>query len=203
MALESNIVTKIVGDEAIVDPTGPASPCVDDISIYQVTDQPGATYFWDFGPGATPATATTSEVAVSWSSFGYRNITVTVTTATCTANNFLEVFVSDSPVYCDDQPGVQFNPVTTPTEMMGYEIFPNPFNDRLQVRFEEALPGIYRIASEQSAGSAGECASCTRRRHSSRIRSCTSSKRCVYADDGCWWTNALPGSGRKTINDCF
>jgi hypothetical protein len=141
MALESNIVTKIVGDEAIVDPTGPASPCVDDISIYQVTDQPGATYFWDFGPGATPATATTSQVAVSWSSFGYRNITVTVTTATCTANNFLEVYVSDSPVYCDGgQAGVQIDPINAPAEMMGYKIFPNPFNDRLQVRFEKALP---------------------------------------------------------------
>ena len=136
LALESNVVTKTVGTEAIADPSGPASPCVDDVATYSVTAQPGATYEWDFGPGATPQYANTASVDVSWNSFGVRTVWVTVTTATCTANNFLEVNVSDSPIFCadfnspnDDDPNFQMN---------GFKVHPNPFADRLQVTLGSA-----------------------------------------------------------------
>jgi hypothetical protein len=142
-ALESNIVTVTIGEEAIADPFGPASPCVDDLAIYSVTEQAGATYFWNFGPGSNPPTANTAEATVSWGTMGVRTVSVTVTTATCTANNFIDVFVTDSPVYCGNAPNPSQQPDThtLALEEVTYMIFPNPSDGRIQVMFDQPLAG--------------------------------------------------------------
>ena len=143
MALESNVVTKTVGTEAIADPVGPASPCVDEIAVYSVTEQAGATYAWNFGSGATPPTANTHEVEVTWSSFGLRMVTVTVTTATCTANNFLYVNVSDDPTYCADFAG----------NGQVLKAYPNPFNDQVEITLAQEVrtPAMLRVQTLQGA----------------------------------------------------
>ena len=135
LVVESNIVTKTIGTEAIADPTGSASPCVGELELYSVTPQMGATYSWNFGAGATPQFANTPEVAVTWNSMGLRKVTVTVTTATCTANNYLDVFVTDSPVYCAGNvaPSGKGAPVASSTENT-VEVFPNPFTGELQIK---------------------------------------------------------------------
>ena len=47
---------------------------------------PGATYFWNFGPGATPATSTAQNpTGVTWSSSGYKLVSLQVSLGGCVA----------------------------------------------------------------------------------------------------------------------
>ena len=154
MAIESNMVTKTVGTEAIADPTGMTGICVGDINVYSVTPQVGATYAWDFGNGATPQYASTSTVEVSWDSYGFRRIWVTVTTATCTATNYLDVFVTNNTPYCEAMMNMQpVIPETSVAEGAGILVFPNPFDDRVQIQLESPLllDGNLRILNVQGA----------------------------------------------------
>ncbi len=137
LVVESNIVVKEVGTEAVADISGPTSSCVGVSTEYSVPEQPGATYSWDFGPGANPQYANTSSVEVSWPSMGVRRIWVTVSTATCTATNYLDVFVSNSPVYCNmgmQQAGEAGSiAVEASKASLQLEVRPNPFSDWLEV----------------------------------------------------------------------
>ncbi|MBR9919515.1 MAG: T9SS type A sorting domain-containing protein [Bacteroidetes bacterium] len=138
-ALESNIVTKTVGDEVDVNIMGPTAVCLGDEAFYFVVPTPGATYSWNFGPGATPPTSGNSWAMVSWDNVGFRTITLTVSTAECTGSNFLDIIVTNSQVYCDGQPSVPPAPGTSAYEQPGVQIFPNPFNDRIQLQFDEPV----------------------------------------------------------------
>ena len=166
-ALETNLVTKVVGDEVLTQISGPTSTCVDVITTYSVPEQQGVTYSWDFGMGATPQYANTYSVDVSWNTMGVRFIKVTVSSDECTAYNMLPIFVSDDPNYCSaclvqgnfdfDQLGEmlgqqiqeKITAVGSPNAPVGEEIplpemdasvltlYPNPFKDILNVKFDQ------------------------------------------------------------------
>ena len=141
LVVESNIVVKEVGTEADATITGPASTCVNVGATYSVPAQPGATYSWNFGPGASPQYANTPEVTVSWPSMGLRTITVTVSTASCTAHKLMQVFVSDSPVYCNmalQQPAEQ-GAVSALSSEPELRVSPNPFSGILEIDLGEEL----------------------------------------------------------------
>ncbi len=66
----------------------------------------GATYFWEFDDGGSPATATTRVVnAVSWPDPGGKNITLTVTRFGCSLSTSTDVFIDN----CGSNPLITFD----------------------------------------------------------------------------------------------
>ncbi|MFN5370756.1 MAG: PKD domain-containing protein, partial [Bacteroidia bacterium] len=66
----------------------PVSACVNETAAigFTGTASPGATYSWDFGLGATPATANnTGPHTVSWGTTGTKNVTLSVSQSGCTS----------------------------------------------------------------------------------------------------------------------
>lgn len=56
----------------------------------------GATYFWEFGPGATPSTASTRVVnAVNWSTSGLKTVKLTVTRLGCSFSTTVNVLINN------------------------------------------------------------------------------------------------------------
>ncbi|MFN5317956.1 MAG: beta strand repeat-containing protein, partial [Bacteroidia bacterium] len=79
----------------------PATACVNSNSVISYTGNApaGATYSWDFGLGASPATASTvGPHNVSWSSAGSKTITLTVTSGSCTSTSTNTITVNAAPV---------------------------------------------------------------------------------------------------------
>ncbi len=173
-ALETNIVTKTIGSEVLTQIDGSTSTCVDVTADFSVPDQPGVTYSWDFGWGATPQYANTNAVSVSWNTMGVRFIKVTVSNGTCTAYNMLPIFVSNDPTYCsaclvapgdrdqidennlpsqDAQPGI-LSPELDAVPVFDapvLNVYPNPFKDILFVKFDqfEQTQTKYQITDTQ------------------------------------------------------
>jgi hypothetical protein len=84
---ESNIIEiEIVNPEAVIIAPTSQVLCANTNFIFRARDNgQGATYFWDFGLDATPATANSRSVNnVSWSTTGFKTITLTVTVDGCT-----------------------------------------------------------------------------------------------------------------------
>ena len=81
--------------------TFPATPCVSTNATISYTGSApaGATYSWNFGVGATPATASTAGPhTVSWSSAGAKTISLTVTSGTCSSTTTQNITVNAAPV---------------------------------------------------------------------------------------------------------
>ena len=86
---------------------GPEMVCVGETVTFSATEfGPGVTYSWNFGPLASPSTANTSSVNVTWNSITSPTITLTVTNASagCTSTNQMAIAVTDSPIFCG--PGI-------------------------------------------------------------------------------------------------
>ncbi len=82
--VETNIVEITVGTTSRAGISGPTLVCVDDPYTFEADNAGGgAIYEWDFGPRATPQTATGRTVSVSWGIFGQRNVTLKVTRQGC------------------------------------------------------------------------------------------------------------------------
>lgn len=145
-ALETNMVTKTVGTEAVANISGPELLCVDEEGIFSVPNQAGAIYSWDFGWGAMPQTGNTASVTVKWTSFGAKTITVSVSKGGCTAYHFMEIFVSNSPVICSSPlvaPGAG-NDIGTEQPLAfnknaELRVYPNPFDNQLHIVLGTAL----------------------------------------------------------------
>jgi hypothetical protein len=111
--LETNVVVKMVGTDAIAKINGPLTVCMNKNYTFTADNSgPNATYTWDFGPNATPATARGQSVSVKWSNFGQRNIKLTVKHKECTAYAIHQVFVSDVPGYCEPRITVNTSPIS-------------------------------------------------------------------------------------------
>jgi gliding motility-associated-like protein len=81
--------------------TAPATACIGTSSTITYTGSAatGATYLWDFGSGATPATASTAGPhAVSWSTAGTKTLSLTVTSGACSSTTTTTVTVNAAPV---------------------------------------------------------------------------------------------------------
>lgn len=100
--LETNIITIVVREEAVATILPPGLPiCVDEMVHFQALDNgPGATYSWNFGPGAVPMTSSEQNPTVHWTSMGIRNISLMVTVGDCTSSAFKNVSITSGPVFC-------------------------------------------------------------------------------------------------------
>ncbi len=109
---ESNIITITIGAVAIADIDGPTLVCVGDPATYTtISSGPGATYSWDFGPGAIPQTASTQTATTMWNSWGVKTIALTVTKNNCTSTDTMNVTVSNNPAICGSALVINANPV--------------------------------------------------------------------------------------------
>lgn len=100
--LETNIVAKIVDDDAKAEINGPSVVCQGQSYTFFATDEgPGATYQWDFGDNATPRTSNSRVVNnVSWTNFGQRTVRLTVNANNCVAHNILKIVIVTDPGLC-------------------------------------------------------------------------------------------------------
>jgi hypothetical protein len=141
--VESNIITITVDDIAVAEITDPGMICVGDPVTFVATPNPGdATYFWDFGLWATPATSDDSVVVVTWTQFGVVNVTLTVVNNGCTSTAVLPVAVSDSPVYCNMNliaPNGQNGVAVLNGEEAQFVLYPNPATDRFTIEYNDAV----------------------------------------------------------------
>jgi gliding motility-associated-like protein len=81
--------------------TAPSTACIGTNATitYTGTAAAGATYAWDFGSGASPATAATAGPhLVSWTTAGTKTISLTVTSGTCSSTTTATVTVNAAPV---------------------------------------------------------------------------------------------------------
>ena len=110
--LESNIVTITVDTVAVAEINGPQGGCVNTPIDFTATNNgPGATYAWNFGDG-TPATATTQSVpGVSWSGFGLKTITLSVTRNGCTSTDVHLIYITNLPSFCGNALVIDANAV--------------------------------------------------------------------------------------------
>jgi hypothetical protein len=99
--LETQIITITVGDEAVADIEGPQLICEDQPATYYAAGVgPGAIVEWNFGIGASPATATGTPATVTYSSFGTFHIMLSVTENGCTSTDIFTITSSNSPTLC-------------------------------------------------------------------------------------------------------
>ncbi|MEM8908286.1 MAG: hypothetical protein AAGD05_10615, partial [Bacteroidota bacterium] len=84
----------------IADINLPAPTCTEDVVSFTAADGgSGSTYAWDFGAGASPATATgIGPHNVTYSTCGIKNIDLVVTRGTCVANDSKNLTISDTQV---------------------------------------------------------------------------------------------------------
>lgn len=124
--LESNIVTITVDTVAVAQINAPEVGCVNDpIDFTALNNGPGATYSWNFGDG-NPATATTPNVnGVTWSGFGLKTVTLTVTRNGCTSTDIHQIYISNLPSFCGTALIVQAEPETPHAVALEWK-FPKP-----------------------------------------------------------------------------
>lgn len=116
--LETNIVAKVIRNDVIAQIMGPTTVCMNLPYTFTAADAgTGATYTWDFGPNATPRTATGRTVSVFWNNFGQRTITLTVKNNKCTATNIHQVIIVTNPDLCGPSIGLKTT-VINPTEVL-------------------------------------------------------------------------------------
>ncbi len=99
--LESNIVTILVGNDAVASIGAPDVACVaDPVNFTSLNNGPGAVYSWNFG-GGIPNTANTQNVTgVIWNTWGLKTVTLTVTANGCTSTAIHQISITNSPTYC-------------------------------------------------------------------------------------------------------
>ncbi len=110
--LESNIITITVDTVAVAQINGPQGGCVNTpIDFTAYNNGPGATYAWNFGDG-TPATATTQFVpGVTWSGFGLKTVTLSVTRNGCTSTAVHQIYITNLPTFCGNALVINANAV--------------------------------------------------------------------------------------------
>ena len=99
---ESNIVTISVDGPDAASIIGSADVCTNEPTTFSAgaVNSPNASYSWNFGLNATPATSSDASVNVTYTTFGVRNVTLTVVAGGCTSTATLQIFVSDNSPNC-------------------------------------------------------------------------------------------------------
>ena len=146
--LETNAVKITVDDVAVAAINDPGAICVGDaVTFTAAPNGPGATYSWNFGPGATPSVSSQQTVTVTYNQPGYINVTLTVVKNGCTSTDAELVAVSDNPVYCGwaiiapgNGPGT-----STVSGEKRFEVFPNPVGDRLAIQWNDEVKSAVQL----------------------------------------------------------
>jgi PKD repeat protein len=102
--VEGGTVTLNDPDAPLAEINGPSEVCEEDSdtnteATFSATDAgSGATYSWNFGADATPATATgRTPGAVTYATTGTKTVTLTVIRNGCTANDNFTITINDAP----------------------------------------------------------------------------------------------------------
>ncbi|MCB0705903.1 MAG: T9SS type A sorting domain-containing protein [Saprospiraceae bacterium] len=142
---ETDIVVKEVGTEAVAQINDLGLICVDDDVLLQAFNNgPGATYQWDFGNDAIPATSNSISELVTWTSFGLKTIHLVVVNNGCTSQLSLDIYVTNSTLFCGDQ--VADSPIGT-TFPMGGGIQEDPEQRTLSLQIMNAMQLLPNPAS--------------------------------------------------------
>ncbi len=150
--LETVPVKITVGDDAVAAIDEPGAICVgDEITFTAAPNGPGATYYWNFGPWASPSTSNEESPTVTWNQSGYPTVSLTVTANGCTSVEHLLIAVSSDPVYCGTAivapgngtafPAIQANAAVGEQ----FQIYPNPISDRLTVEWGKDVQSTVQI----------------------------------------------------------
>ncbi|MFT5744983.1 MAG: hypothetical protein ACI920_000349 [Saprospiraceae bacterium] len=104
--LETETVTIVVETAFSAVINGSDLNCVGDVVTFSSVEfGAGTTYQWNFGSLASPSTANTASVDVTWYKVTSTTITLTVTnTDGCTSTNSMAVAITNAPIFCG--PGV-------------------------------------------------------------------------------------------------
>ena len=99
---ESNIIKIEVGPFAIAAINAPDEACVNEnIAFSAAPSGAGATYHWDFGPGATPSTSNERFTSASWSTTGHKEISLTVERLGCSMTRSHNIWIREVPSVCN------------------------------------------------------------------------------------------------------
>ena len=130
---ESNVVKIEVGPFAIAAISGPEEACVGETQHFSAAPTGSdASFHWDFGAAASPATATTQFVSTTWATAGIKTVTLTVERLGCSISRSETVRVSTQPSICgtgrlgDKYTNEANSSLGTSTAVSAY---PNPFTD--------------------------------------------------------------------------
>ena len=103
--VESNLVTISVDGAGAAAFDSPGFICLGDSFTFTAQDAgAGASYFWNFGPLATPQTATGPSVTVTYSGTTTTTVSLTVTTPGCSSSISQQVAVTNDPAFCGGAP---------------------------------------------------------------------------------------------------
>lgn len=152
--LEGNIVEITVDDVAVAALDGPTGNCVGDEVEYVSTfdNGPGATYHWDFGPWASPSTATGETATITWNQAGIVYIGLTVVTDDCTSTAQLGVAISDNPIFCEGNLIGGNSTAVSVDQQPGFHTFPNPVKDGVNITWSKAIEGEVNLSLFSSDG---------------------------------------------------
>jgi len=136
--VETNVVVKEVGDDAVAEINGPATICVGDPVTFEATDSgSGAEYSWNFGPSATPSMSEDPVVEVTFSAYGLVNIQLEVKNNGCTSYATKPVFITNSPTLCSNMLN------GSSSTQFSTQVWPNPVQQRLYVQ----LPPVFETTA--------------------------------------------------------
>ena len=155
---ETNPVTVKVSDDAVAEILPfDESICVGDLVTFEaLSNGPGATYSWEFGGTASPSTASTQQVTVSWSESGFPSISLTVEANNCVSHQEIQIAVSDDPNYCSTPSQPDFGNseirIETDTQNPVFNLFPNPVSSKFSLTWKNTPTGLLKIQVQNLNG---------------------------------------------------
>ena len=150
--LVTDVVTITVNDVAVAAINEPGPICVGDpITFTAAGNAPGASYLWNFGPGANPPFSNDPSPTVVFTSNGYPTVRLTVTNNGCTSTDLMLIAVSNDPVYCGTAIGNPGNGGQTPGSPSNvlvhnqFQVYPNPVTDKLTVQWGTGIGSTVQV----------------------------------------------------------
>ncbi len=150
--LVTDVVTITVDDEAVAAIDEPGAICVgDEVTFTAAGNDPGASYLWNFGPTATPPFSNDPSPTVVYNSSSYPTVWLTVTNNGCTSTDIMLIAVSDDPVYCGtniiapNNNGQQSGLQTKELSEVEFQVYPNPVNDQLTIKWGRAIKSAVQV----------------------------------------------------------
>ncbi len=156
--LETNIVSITVDDIAVAAIHNPEMVCVGDPVTFSAYNNPaGASYSWNFGYGANPATSNATNPTVTWNQWGYKKVSLTVSYNGCTSTDEIAFIVSNSTVLCGDALiSENDNSVavtkSTFSEERNFAFYPNPASDVLNIEWNRDLDSAIQVEIISTTG---------------------------------------------------
>ena len=144
--VESNLVTVSVDGAGAAAFDAPGFICLGESFTFVAEDAgAGATYSWNFGPLATPQTATGQSVTVTYAGVTTTTVSLTTTSPGCVSSISTQVAITNDPAFCGGGP---FNFTINATATQGNDVYvnwmgmPMPANDELAYEVQRSIDGV-------------------------------------------------------------